>query len=139
MSKGTTFLEPFTVDLVFIKLKASSVSGKDHQCKRQWLMCVTNQIEASLSRFLPPTLRGSVLNRPSWEERSLAASYFQLAFPQEAGISVIFRDYSLPFALLKIWLIFQELTVALDALVNGSSWCREKRKMEICESIQMFS
>lgn len=57
MSKGTTFLEPFTVDLIFTiffkmhKQNASSVSGKDYQCKRQQLMCFTNQIEASLSRF----------------------------------------------------------------------------------------
>lgn len=59
--------------------------------------------------------------------------------PRSRCIIVILEDYSLPFALLKVELIFQELTIALDALLNGSNWCREKRKMDICESMQILS
>lgn len=39
--------------------------------------------------------------------------------------------------LVKVLLIFQELII--DALVNGSNWCREKRKMEVDESMQILS
>lgn len=45
----------------------------------------------------------------------------------------------LSFTLVKVSLIFQELTIDLDALINRSNWCREKRKMEAYESIQMLS
>lgn len=58
--------------------------------------------------------------------------------PRSSYFIVICEEYSSPFTLLKVQLIFQELTVALDALVNGSNWWREKRKMETYEICKYF-
>lgn len=70
----------------------------------------------------------------------MCSKLVSVSFPPRSRYRiVIFEDCSLPFALLKVRLIFQELTIALDALVNGINWCREKRKMEICESMQILS